>query len=479
MSNLLASLRSSANALEVFQRALNVTQNNVTNVSTPGFVRQRQSLEALPFDANGGLLGGVGAGEVESARDAYAEQGVRRQLQSLGFSEQRAAGLQAIEDNFDISGTTGIAGAMSRFFQSVSSWSLAPNDTGSRQAVIANAQAVSQNFQESAGALARISTGADQQLRETAGQINALVSKLRGLNIARRDGNQQDPGLDAQIHANLEELSSLVDFTASMQTDGSVTILQGGQTPLLIGDHQYLISTDSALPANPAPVYPNGPSSARVLDAEGRDVTAQISRGKLAGLLSLRNTDLPSLTGNAYQAGDLNRLAQSFADRVNQILTAGNVSDGPPPVPGAALFTYDVTNATATAQTLAVNPAITSSQLAAIDPGPPYGSNGTVLKLATLAQPQSASDKIDGLSYAGFYGGMAARIGRSLSGARENKDLQSQLVTQARALRSAGSGVSLDEEAVHLIEFQRAYQATAKLVSVLNELTQTAVNLLP
>lgn len=479
MSNLLASLRSTANSLDVFQLALDVTQNNVTNVSTPGFVRQRQGLEALAFDETSGLSGGVGAGQVESARNEYAEQNVRRQLESLGLSEQQAAGLQSIEGNFDISGKAGIPGALSQFFGSVSAWSLAPNDTGSRKAVIASAQAIAQNFQESASALTRVSADADQQLHDTAGEINALVSKLRGLNISRRDGNQQDPGLDAQIHAALEDLSQLVDFTAATQADGSVTILQGGQTPLLIGDHQYKITTDSAMPAIPAPVNPNGPASARVLDSENRNITAQISGGKLGGLLNVRNSVLPALLGDAYQPGDLNRMAQSFADRVNQILTSGNIADGPPPVPGAALFTYDATNATAVAQTLAVNPAITPDQLAAIDPGPPYVSDGTVLKLAALAQPTSAADKIDGLSYAGFYGGIAASVGRSLSDARDKKDVQNQLVTQARAARSASSGVSLDQEAIQLIEFQRAYQATAKLVTVLDELTKTALSLLP
>ena len=89
-----------------------------------------------------------------------------------------------------------------------------------------------------------------------------------------------------------------------------------------------------------------------------------------------------------------------------------------------------------------------------------------------------SADQIDGLNYVSFYGAIAGRVGARSSAAHDNLDIQKQVTAQARNLRDQISGVSLDEEAVHLIEFQRAYQATAKMVSVLDELTQTTINLL-
>ena len=246
----------------------------------------------------------------------------------------------------------------------------------------------------------------------------------------------------------------------------------------MVGDHQYNISFETYSPTAPPPVYPAAPRLARVLNAEGKDITAQVSEGKLAGLLEVRNSILPTLRGDAYKPGDLNRLAKTIADRVNQLLTAGRISDGPPPVAGIALFTYDATNDAAVAFSLKVNPAITPAQLAAIDPGPPYVSNGTPLKLSKLASPDSAADKIDNLSYAQFYGNLAARIGRELNTARDTKDVQGQRVAQARTLREEVSGVSLDEEAVLMVQYQRAYQATAEVVRILNELTEITVGLL-
>ena len=246
----------------------------------------------------------------------------------------------------------------------------------------------------------------------------------------------------------------------------------------MIGDHQDKIADRLAAPANLPPGNPGVPPAAYIHDSAARDVTGQFTGGRLGALLDMHNRALAAFLGDGTQPGEINRLAQTFADRVNAILTAGNVSDGPPPQTGVPLFTYDTTNATRAAASLALDPAITADQLAAIDPGPPYASNGTALKLVALANPQNAADKIDTFSYIEFYGNLAAGVGRELSRASDQQDSQKQLVAQARSLRQQISGVSLDEQAVRLIEFQRAYQANAKLVTVLADMTLTAVNLL-
>ena len=83
MGGLFGSLNSSLQALRAFETALNVSQNNVSNSSTPGYARQTIQLEAQPFDANGGLAGGVKAGQVQSTDNPYADQAVRNQLSQL------------------------------------------------------------------------------------------------------------------------------------------------------------------------------------------------------------------------------------------------------------------------------------------------------------------------------------------------------------------------------------------------------------
>jgi len=136
MPDLFSALSNSANALKVFQRALTVVQHNVVNASTPGYAAQSLSLEAQPFQPNAGLPGGVTAGEIQSSRDEYSEQSVRQQFSALGTFEQKAQNLADLEINFNVSSDSGIPGALNKFFQNVSSWSMTPNSSASRQAVV-------------------------------------------------------------------------------------------------------------------------------------------------------------------------------------------------------------------------------------------------------------------------------------------------------------------------------------------------------
>ena len=478
MSSLFAALSTSTGTLQAFERALDITQNNVSNASTPGYAAQRAAINPALFDPAHGLPGGVSSVEISTARDGYAEQSVRGKVSTLGYFEQQSASLTGIQSNFDISGQTGVPAALNGLLQSFSGLSVAPNSEASRESVIANAQKVAESFHQASAAIGQASQQTSRQVETTVSEINRLAGKLREYNVERKRTPAVDPGLDAKVQSTLEDLSNLADISTTTASDGTTTVLLGGQTPLVLGANQYSLQTDLAPAGNPPPAYPNGTPALQVKDQSGQDITSQITHGKLGSLLETRNTTLPALQGDVTQPGSLNRLARAFADRVNTILTRGNISDGPPAQPGVALFTYDSTDDAAVSRTLAVNPEITAQKIATIDPGPPYSSNGAAVRLSALAHPATAADKIDNQSFTEFYGGIAASVGQQLSDARDETDLQKQLVAQARSLRTQLSGVSLDEEAIHLIQFQRAYQATARLIGVLNDLTQTTVNLI-
>ncbi|MGE5569394.1 MAG: flagellar hook-associated protein FlgK [Rhodospirillales bacterium] len=451
MSGLFGALRASANSLHLLEYSLSATQNNVNNASTPGFAKQRLLPVPAPFVPEQGLPGGIMPGQVESLRNEYAERSVRQETHLWARFDQFSNDLSRIERLFDISGETGIPGALSKLFQSFSAWSLAPNDIGPRREVIDRATEAAARFAETAASLNSTSTILDQQVRDAVEAINNLASSIRDLNLQlQRDYHaRSDPSLDARLHATLENLAEYTDYTALFQPDGTVTILMGGQVPLVIGGRQYRIEPEFT------------GAETRILDADGKDVTAQAVTGRLGAMLELKNTILPS-----YMS-ELNRLASSLADDVNAMLAAGLDTNGNP---GAPLFTYN--SADDAASTLRVT-GITPEQLAAAAPGAPLG-NSNALALAGLA----TAAKLDGLSYTAFYGRIATTIGQALHGSRSNRDTHEQLLLQSRSIRDEISAVSLDEEAARLIEFQRAYEATARVIVILNELTQTTIDMM-
>ncbi len=451
MAGIMASLGSAADALRTFEKALTVTQNNVSNALTPGFAKQSVYLEAVPFSPEQGLSGGVRVAQYESARQHYAERAVHVRQAFYGHSEQLAADLSRIEALFDVSGEAGIPGALTALFTSFSAWSLSPNDTVARQTVIERARELADRFRETSRALTDSAFQSGTQIQNAVETVNSLVARVRELNVLYRQDirNRDDPSLDARLYATLEELAEYVDFTTLRDENGSVTLLLGGQSPLLVGEQQFEISADTAQP------------QAVILDALGRDITHQVSEGRLAGMLEFRNRILPGLVS------DLNRLAAAIADQVNATLASGVDRFGQP---GAPLFQYD--SADLAAATIQVTE-ITPEELAGAVPSAP-GGNGNVLALVALGQ----TAQLDGFTFTGYYGTIARRFGVALQGSREGAEQQKQMLLQARYLREQASGVSLDEEAMRLIQFQRSYDAAARMIRAFDELLETLIGLL-
>jgi len=478
MSSILSTLFTAANTLDAYTKVLDVTQNNVANASTPGFAKQSLPLEATQMDLEGGTSGGVTTGQMQSSRNEFAEQAVRTQQTTLGFQQQAVTNLTSLQTVFDISGNSGIDKALNDFYQSASAWGQTPTDATARQSMINSATEVAQSFQDAASSIQKLAQQTDSQSQSTVNQVNQIVGEIQTYNqTAMNTGtSNQDPGVDAQVHAALESLSQLVNFTATTQPDGTTTILLNGTTPLLVADQQSMLEASTTGGGANATI-PNAPGSEQLL-VDGVDVTSQSTGGQLGAILDFRNRVLASYIGDSTQAGDLNTMAQQFADRVNQLLTSGNSSDGPPPVPGVPLFTYDTTNPTNVAASLAVDPSVTPGQLAAISPGPPEVANGVPLALSQLANPTDPADEINGFSFSQYYGNLAANVGTQLQDAQDNVNVDQSLLSQAQNQRQQLSGVDLNEQAMMLVEFQRAYQANAQFITVLDQLTLDTINIL-
>lgn len=487
--NLLAGLSVTAGALNAYDQVLAVVQNNVANSSTPGYAQQSLNLVPLVFDETTGAMGGVQAGEVTSARNQYLEQAVRNQTVLTGQTQQNVNSLTALQSVFDITGQSGISAALNNLYSSFSAWAQNPTDNISQQTVINNATSVAQAFQQTAGNLSSVAQDTTNQIQSTVDNVNRLVGQLQGYNKQLMAGSTNDASLDAQVNTTLEQLSQYIDFSAIQQSDGSYTVLMNGQSVLLVADQQYQISYQPNPPAADS-AYPVSRPGAKIVSSIGGDLTAATTGGQLGALLDIANTVLPSYLGSGTQQGDLNVMAKQFADCVNGLLTSGYISAGDPtnnidPTPGVPLFTYDTSNDTNVAATLAVSSTITPDQLAAIQPATPTAaqvSNGIPLALSQLADPQNASQEGTlngaGISFSAFYGALAARVGGDLNTANNELTAQQSALAQAQNLRQQVSGINLDEQAALLLQVQQAYDANSKYLSVLDEITSNLINML-
>lgn len=453
MGGLLASLFNSAGALSAYDRVFNVIQNNITNANTPGYVEQNQSLIALPFDPSVGTPGGVIPGAVLSSRSEYLEQDVRNQQERLGDAQQRATDLGQVQPLFDLTSSDGIDSGLNGFFNSFSQLSVNPNDEVARQGVITAAGQVAQSFHQTAAGIMQVSGNIENQADSAVEQINTLTAQIAKLNSQYQSSSAatSDAGLDAQMHADLETLSSLVNFSIVKSNDGSYNVYLDGQTPLVIGDTQFKVSADFSTP------------QAVIRDSQSNDVTSQIKGGSLGAMLQEANTTLPG-----YMT-ELNTLAQTFADQVNGQLSQGVDASGA--APSTNLFSYDQPGDAA--YSLAVT-GITANQVAAASSTAP-GGNGNALAVAQLAN----ATLVNGYTFTQAYGNLGARVGTGVSSAQQDQSDAQDLLTQAQQQRKQDTGVSIDAEATKLLQFQQAYQAVGKMVTVLDGLTQTLMNMVP
>jgi len=279
-----------------------------------------------------------------------------------------------------------------------------------------------------------------------------------------------DPGAQAQLESTLENLSGLANVQVLSGVGGTVTVLLGGQTPLVIGTQVNALQVQ-----NDATNSLNGPPNQSIVDSNGNDVTNQVTSGSLAGLLTAVNDVIPSLAGGGTQVGGLNTLAQGLADTVNNLLAQGSTTATPPYQTGLPLFTYTAGAPAGVAASISVNPALTPSQLAATNPGPPPVSNGIALQLSQL--DSGTSGPINGLGPTQYFSTLVSQVGNAVSNASTSATAQTQLVAQAKSLQQQLSGVNLDEEAVRLVQLQSSYQAASKVVTVIDELTQSLMTM--
>jgi flagellar hook-associated protein 1 FlgK len=450
MGNLFGSLLSTASSMRVFERALATVQNNTVNVGTAGYAKQRQGFEALRFEPDRNVVGGVAAGALQSFRDLYSERNVQNRASLSALEDQRAASLASIETIFPITEGAGVPAAINNFFAAASQLTVSPNDSSSRRIALDRANDVAFTFRRTANVLFEERGNTQTTLRSTVDQINALGARIRDINASRRSavGSANDPGSEARMYAALEELATLVDFDMITDSSGGVSVYLGGQSLLVIGDRQYPIATDIA------------DDQARILDSDGVDITRQLYGGKVSGLVDIFNNKIPG-----YMA-DLNTLAGAFADNVNQTLAQGLDQNGNPPTQD--LFAYDPQLGAAFTMTTADLAPDELALAAATKPG----GNGNAIQLAELAKVPV----LNGQTLQQFYGSAVGRLGRDLQNAKTVSEVQGDLLAQARQLRQEVQGVSLDEEATLLVQYQRSYQAAAQIFATINAMTETVLN---
>jgi len=564
-------------ALAAQQTALQVTGQNIANANNDAYTRQRVLFQTMPpMDLGYAQLGtGVRVADIQRVIDEAVAARINSANSSLGSTQAQQELLSQLEGIFnELSGSgTNLSTAMSRFFDSLESLSTNPGDSSVRQQLLANADSLSDSFNNLAGQMNAARASINDSVKITVDDINQIIQNIAQLNrqIVASEAGGADLGkandLRDQRDALLTKLSGLIDVDATEASDGSLNILAGSDF-LVFGDNAFTLTTSDQMDRG---------VKVSTVEFEQNGAELALRGGKLEGLVAARDQILPQFID------DISTLAGTMINQMNMLHNEGQGLDrlssatseeevsGPMDVLNAAglhftpvngSFNIDVYNrntgekktvnitvdldgigsdttlqslvaeinsklsaafggsspvsaeATITnnlvvqsgndnytfafsddtsgllaalgmnnffsgydalsmkvSETLHDNPDLIAASLT----GAP-GDNSNALRMANLRNATVLDNGTATL--ADFYQGVVGSLAVQSASAKDRLDNQSLLLTSAQDERQQVSGVNIDEETINLISYQRAYQAAAKFISVIDSLLETLITAL-
>jgi len=453
MSSLFGALSIATGALAAEQGAMDATTNNVANANTPGYSR----LVPVLVESDPIVLGSVTYGEgvtlqkLQSVRDPILQLSIDQATQEQGQLNTYVSAMKQAQVQFTSSGSD-IATEISNFFSSVNQLSADPTSIPLRQGVLAAAGNLATIFNNTSASLTQQQTTADQSVTQTVQQVNQLTGQIATLNtqISQLQGVGQDASaFEDQRDVAIGQLSSLIGVS-SIKSDNSLTLTTANGAPLVVDGQSFALTTQTNA-AGFQDVY-----------AQGVDITSKLTSGQLAGLIQVRDQTLPGLVSN------LDTLASGLANALNTANAKGFDLYGNP---GGNIFTAPSASGQGYAATMAV--AITDPELIAASSDGSQGSNGNV---AVLAAVQNA-DVAGGQTPTDYYSSGVANVGNDVSNGSAELTSTQLALTQLQDQLGSVSGVSLDEEASNMVQYQRAYAAAAEVVTTVNDMLYTTINM--
>jgi flagellar hook-associated protein 1 len=426
-------------------------------VNTPGYSRQQPVLVENDPVVVGNITYGTGVSleKMQSLRDPVLQLRIEEETQQQGQLNAFVTAMQQAQVQFTTSGSD-IGTEISNFFSSLNQLSTDPTNLALRQGVLTAAGNMATAFNNTASSLSQQRSSLDLQVTQDVSQINVLTGQIASLNtqISQLQGvNQDASALVDQRDVLIGQLSSLIDVS-TIQSDDGLTLQTSSGTALVVGGQSFALSTQT-----------NASGMQDVYSSEGTDITSQISSGDLAGLIEARDQTIPGVLSS------LDTLAAGLENNLNSANTGGftlvQQADGTLEA-GGDLFTAPPATGAGAAASMAV--AISDpSLIAASSDDKSAGSNGNLAALSGV-QDQAIAD---GENPTDYYSNIVFGVGNAVSNGTAELNASQQILTQLQDQRGSISGVSLNEEAANMVQYQNAFDAAAQVVTTINDMPRS------
>lgn len=488
------------------QNALSTINNNISNANTAGYSRQRVDLTAYtPYTSPslsqvpGGQLGqGPWVQQVTRSRDQFLDAQYRQASGFAGLNTAVRDALQQMEGVLNEPSTGSINSTMQNFFDAAQELSLNPESVAVRSDYVQHAIDLVTVFQQQGIQLSDLrrnlvgspldpNSFSTSQLAIAANDVNGKLDAIAKLNqsiVTVKASGAEPNDLYDQRDKLLDDLSKLVDINVTNYDNGQIDLTIGGQT--MIQGVDQLDSLEVIENPGPAPTADDVPSLIRTKtggvvlnDGAGAEITG----GRIKGIIDMGGTD-PTLSTVRNMMGRLDTLLGTIVAQVNTLQAAGrdlNGALGTNPIfqanaalnPGQPLnlFHWQVNSAVITDPKL-----IAAANDDATAPGgfAGVGDGRNALSMATL---RDQSFVALGTNLVDYLNGVVSKLGIDSRSYQNTSQSQTSLTQAVDQRRQSISGVNIDEETIDLLRYQRAFEATSKVVSILDQVTQSIINM--
>ena len=472
MSKLNAILGMGKRSLQTSQMGLQTVSHNIANKSTEGYSRQRVEQTSTPPTGQGRVQIGTGAtvAAVRSIKNEYLEKQIQGETEKLGFQESRSENMTRVEQVFNEQLNKGLNQFIGDFFNSFRELANAPESAASRTLVKETAKSLVNDFRRVNNQLIDVQIDIDHQIENEVSLINSMAKEIASLNekisqveIQGRNANDERDRRDLL----LKQLGEKVDIKYAENELGQVSVMAGSNATIVSGfSHAEIF----AQPSNKFEGHRHGTVKVMFKASETTspvDITKQLSGGRIGAALEVRDEYIEGLLDQ------LDEVAFTLNREVNSQHINGKDRRGQ----NGVLFFDLLQSKSNAAANLKLNDSVENdvNRIVAGQSSNGPGDNRIANSIASIQNKKVLNDGTASMD--DFYTAIVGKVAVTVNKANMSSEHQKGIVDQLANIRESISGVSLDEETTKMIELQKSFDASARLIRTADEMFDTVLNI--
>jgi flagellar hook-associated protein 1 FlgK len=473
-------------ALNASKKSLETSSHNISNANTEGFSRQKVNLQTnIPIAEGNVVMGnGVHVKSIKRVHDELVEKRLNDTINHNSFQDERVQQLAQIEDIFNEVNSEGMNKIVNKFFNSFRELANQPENETMRSIVRENANMIVNDFKRQNEMLSGIEANVDRKLEASVSDINLMVDQVSKLSkeiTSLEIAHQETGDLRDQRDTLIRSLSEYFNLKTYETNNGQFVLNAAGVGTLVSGTDVQHLKVGAAKDIDST----SRPKLEIFLESKpSAPITTKLAGGKIEALQKTREVDLKNTRDQ------VNKLAYNLVKATNAIHRQGFINKDVIQTPDGRFIASDGSQASGinffedldsidrAAEYIDLSFEVqesVSNIATGLEPNKP-GDNRVALAISKLQHEKIIDNGTT--SFEEHHLKTVSNLGLASSKARIDFEQSSGMLAQAKSVKERISGVSIDEETANMVKYQQAYEASARVIRVADEMFKSVLSIM-